>query len=82
MEPRRRSSLRGWQSAATVSGGALTHPGAPLAADLQRLLAELALEKDDVATLMAMADSDGDGVISFAEFKQLMQVRCVGHSGF
>lgn len=47
----------------------------PHADDLERLLAELALEKDDVATLMAMADSDGDGVISFAEFKQLMHVR-------
>ena len=43
------------------------------AEDLQRLLTELALEKDDVTALMAMADSDGDGVISFDEFRSLMQ---------
>ena len=40
--------------------------------DLQRLLTELTLKKDDVNTLMAMADSDGDGVISFGEFKAIM----------
>ena len=46
--------------------------GESCADDLQRLLTELALEKDDVSTLMAMADSDGDGVISFNEFKSIM----------